>query len=418
MRLVSAAVVAVLVLTGGCSADPAPAPEADAAGAAADLDLLLERLETIHPEPFHGVTRDVWVGELRDLQDRLPELSPDETTVEVMRLVALLSREGRDGHQFALPLPGSDGGMLPLRLWFFEGELVVTDAMPPDDDLVGGVITAVGDVPVEDVVAITEPLVPRDGPATVPTFQPQYVLRTQVLRGLGLMTGDSVTVTVERDGAETEHELTPVPFDEHLAWAGGFGVIRLPERADTRYLQDLEETLSWERLGSVLYVRLTEVRAEPDGRLVRASQDPDLTRLVLDLRQNPGGDNHNNPPMVELLDDFEEGHPGRDAVVITDRVTFSAASNLVTDLERYVDPVFVGEPMGGGLNFWNDVTWVHLDRLPVPMQVGISTRYWQQAADPADPRLTLEPDLPVTVTADDYFAGRDPTLRVALGGLP
>lgn len=412
------ALVAALVLTGGCSGDAEPAPDADTVAAAADLDLLLERLEAIHPEPFHGVARDVWVGELRDLQDRLPRLTADETTVEVMRLVALLSRAGRDGHQFALPLPGNEGAMLPLRLYFFEEELVVTDALPPYDDLVGGVVTTIGEVPVEEVVGRTEPLVPRDGPATVPTFQPQYVLRTEVLRGLGLMTGDTVTITVERDGSVREQELTPVPFDEHAAWAGGLGVIRLPERPDTAYLTDLDQSLTWERLGSVLYVRLTEVRAEPDDRLVRASQDPDLTRLVLDLRQNPGGDNHHNPPMVDLLSEFEESHPGRRAVVITDRVTFSAASNLVTDLERYVDPVVVGEPMGGGLNFWNDVTWVHLDQLPVPMQVGISTRYWQQAEDPADPRLTVEPDVPVTVTAEDYFAGLDPTLRAALGDLP
>ena len=100
------------------------------------------------------------------------------------------------------------------------------------------------------------------------------------------------------------------------------------------------------------------------------------------------------------------------------RDVLGGASNLVADLERYVDPVLVGEPMGGGLNFWNDVTWVHLDRLPVPIQVGISTRYWQPAEDPADPRLTVEPDVPVTVTADDYFAGRDPALRAALGDLP
>ncbi len=417
MRLVSAALVALLVLTGGCSGDPEPAPDAATVGGAADLDLLLERLETIHPEPFHGVARDVWVGELRALQDRLPALTPDETTVEVMRLVGMLSSAGRDGHQFALPLPGNEGAMLPLRLYFFEGELVVTDALPPYDDLVGAALTAVGDVPVDEVVALTEPLVPRDGPDTVLSFQPQYVLRTEVLRGLGLMTGDTVTITVERDGTETERELTPVPFHEHVAWAGGLGGIRLPERADTRYLKDLDETLTWERLGPVLYVRLTEVRAEPDDQLVRVSQDPDVTRLVLDLRQNPGGDNHNNPPMVDLLDEFQES-AGRRAVVITDRVTFSAASNLVTDLERYVDPVFVGEAMGGGLNFWNDVTWVQLDRLPVPMQVGISTRYWQKAADPDDPRLTVEPDVPVTVTADDYLAGRDPALRAALGDLP
>lgn len=37
-------------------------------------------------------------------------------------------------------------------------------------------------------------------------------------------------------------------------------------------------------------------------------------------------------------------------------------------------------------------------------------------ADPDDPRLTIEPDLPVEVTAADFFAGRDPAFEAALAG--
>jgi hypothetical protein len=420
---VSAVLVTLALFVGGCAGDPPPEPDqTPGAGAAADLDLLLDRLETIHPEPFHGISREEWVSELRDLQSRMDELSADETVVEVMRLVALLSREGRDGHQFALPQPGREAPMLPLRLYFFEDdgadELVVTDALPPYDDLVGATVVSLAGVPIAELLAITEPLVPRDGPATVRAFQPQYLLRTEVLRGLGVMREDTVAIEVEQDGATVERELEPVSFQEHEAFAGRHGVIRLPFRDDTRYLDQYEVPLTWERMGSALYVRLTEIRDRPEPALVRAVHDRQLDRLVLDLRQNPGGDNHNNPPVVDLARTFQERHPGAPVVVITDRVTFSAASNLATDLERLVDPVFVGEAMGGGLNFWNDVAWVNLDALPVPMQVGVSTRYWQQAADLDDPRLTIEPDVPLAVEASDYFAGHDPTLEAALGELP
>src|SRR5215210_7825502 len=94
--------------------------------------------------------------------------------------------------------------------------------------------------------------------------------------------------------------------------------------------------------------------------------------------------------LLELVRDFAADHPGQTWVLI-DRVTFSAAANLATEIEQRTDAVFIGEPMGGGLNFWDDVTWVRLDHLPVPMQVGISTRYWQ-FAEPDDARLTIEPD--------------------------
>ena len=65
--------------------------------------------------------------------------------------------------------------------------------------------------------------------------------------------------------------------------------------------------------------------------------------------------------------------PGR-LFVLIDRTTFTAASNLATEIERTTDATFVGEPMGGGLNFWNDVAWVELEHWPIPTQVGISTR--------------------------------------------
>ena len=69
--------------------------------------------------------------------------------------------------------------------------------------------------------------------------------------------------------------------------------------------------------------------------------------------------------------------------------------------------------MGGGLNFWDDVAFVRLDALPVPMQVGVSTRYWE-FADPDDPRLTIEPDVSIPASSADYFAGIDPVLEAAL----
>jgi hypothetical protein len=51
----------------------------------------------------------------------------------------------------------------------------------------------------------------------------------------------------------------------------------------------------------------------------------------------------------------------------------------------------------------------------MPMRVAVSTRYWEMA-EPDDPRLSIEPDLAMEVTAADYFAGRDPLLESVLAG--
>ena len=73
--------------------------------------------------------------------------------------------------------------------------------------------------------------------------------------------------------------------------------------------------------------------------------------------------------------------------------------------------------MGGGLNFWDDVTWLDLPDLPMPMRVGISRLYWEMST-PDDPRLTIDPQIAVKVTSADYFAGVDAALDVVLAATP
>ena len=405
--------------TGGVSPS-SMAPSAGPDAARADLDHLLERLESVHPEPFHGVPRGEWVAALDDLKGRLDELTPQQAEVELMRVMALLSREGRDGHQFALPI--ADGPVLPIRVYEFDDGVWVTDALAPHEDLVGTRLVALGEHPVDDVLAALEPLVPRDGPATVPNFRPVFLLRTSVLRGLGLIGDGNLEVTVAgADGTERTASLAPVPFDDWVAWGGQLGMIRLPGRTDTLYLGDLEDHF-WTRYlpdTRTLYVRLAEVQrvdaAEVSAMVERAGQ-PDVDRVVVDLRQNPGGDNTTYPGLLAALRDPAVDRPGRFFVLI-DHVTFSAAANLATELEQSTGAIFAGQAMGGGLNFWDDVQWVTLPSYPVPMQVGVSTRYWQKAT-PGDPRLTIEPDIAVPSRASDYFAGRDPVLEAVLATTP
>lgn len=386
------------------------APSAPAGTAAADLDLLLELLEVIHPEPFHGVPRDEWVAALREIQDSIPNLTPEETMVEVMALVGMLSREGRDGHQIAFPPAG--GPMLPLRVYEFPDGLFVTDAM--DDTLVGARITAIAGRPVDEVLAAIEPLVPRDSPATVPGFRPFYLLRADVLEGLGLIADDdSVTLSVDLAGGEGETDVAvaTIGMQEFGAWAGPLGIIHLPERDGLRFTAP--EPLFWtEDLGGgALYVRLTEVQAVPNSEIeamAGALDSPDVTKVILDLRHNPGGNNFTYPYLLAVLADVEQP-----LWVLTDRRTFSAASNLATEIEQTTDARFAGEPLGGGLNFWDDVQFVELENLPIPLSVGISTVYHQKST-PDDPRLTIEPDLPVDLMSADYFGGVDAVLDAVL----
>jgi hypothetical protein len=377
----------------------------------------LARLELTHPEPWHGIARDEWVAQMRQLQADLPGLTPEQAYARLCALVASLSHEGRDGHQFVILPDSQERPTLPLGIYEFAEGVFVTGAMPGYERLVGRRISAIDGRSIDEVLAALEPLVPRDGPQTVPGFRTIFLLRTSVLRGLGLVGDGDVTVSVGGDGQPDEDiAVTPADWADWRSWAGEYG-IALPERDDTLYLSDPDTTLWWRTLpeAHTVYVRyqvVTHVDLDVMDAIAAAAADPAITHVVLDLRQNGGGDNNTFAPLLNAMQVAASARPDS-LYVLTDRLTFSAAANLATKLEQTTDALFAGEPMGGGLNFWNDVTWVELARYPLAPRVGISTRYWQFAA-PDDPRLTIEPDISLAVTASDYFAGRDPVLEAVL----
>ena len=394
---------------------PSTSPAVNLAAARADLDHALAQLESIHPDPFHAVDRSAFIDELDALKQSLDGMTADQAMVGLMRLWARLSVE-RDGHQFAFLAEGADEPVLPIRVYEFDEGVFITAAMSDDTDLIGTQLVSIDGHPIPDVLAALEPLVPRDGPSTLPAFRPIYLLKVAVLRGLGLVGDGDVDLEID-DGNDTRTvSVTPVPVADFEEWAGWLAYTGLPPHDGLRATEQREETIWVEHLPEgAIYLRYPAVFDIPQDTIdqfdAMAEAHP-AERIILDLRQNPGGDNHNYANLLSHLTIPEIDRPGR-LFVLTDRVTFSAAANFSTEIEQKTKAVFVGEAPGGGLNFWDDVTWEHLDDYVVPMRVAISVRYWQKST-PDDPRLTIDPDLAVPTLAADYFAGRDPVLEAAL----
>ena len=69
-----------------------------------------------------------------------------------MRLVAMISANGRDGHMFAVPATGNDGPILPLRIYEFR--MVFTSPLPMAgyETLAGTRLVAVGSHPIDEIL--------------------------------------------------------------------------------------------------------------------------------------------------------------------------------------------------------------------------------------------------------------------------
>src|SRR5688572_5481128 len=163
------------------SANPGPsaARPLDRAGEwRADLAEIIPGLERIHPAPYHGTSKQDLEAGIATLSDQIPTLTDDQAMVGVLRVTALVNAQGCDGHTgvFLWGTGSYPVTSLPLRLWLFDDALVIVDALPPHDDLIGGRIEAIDGHPIADVLAALDPVIPRDNAQTVRLLTPRYLL--------------------------------------------------------------------------------------------------------------------------------------------------------------------------------------------------------------------------------------------------
>lgn len=404
------------VSSGGPAASGSPA----AADFRADLDAMLEARDTIHPEGWHGMARGDWVAAADEVAARASSMTRDEQLVELVRLAAMPAWNGRDGHTGIFPFTPADGTLLyPLRWWQFSDGLVITVARPPYQDLVGWRVEAIAGRPIDEVIELVEPLAPRDNPSNLKAFGLLYLRVSNLLAGLSVIdeAGPTEFTLVDREGRRRNVEIEPAVPAVDDDWDTG-----LPHRlatTDAPWLRDQDTTLWWTFLedSGTLFAQFNHVRGDATqvvSELRERARADDVERVVIDLRHNSGGDNNTLGALELALRDPAIDRPAR-LFAIIGRVTFSAAANFATDIEASTSVTFAGEALGGSPNLYGDTR-------PVPLPASgqtlyMATRYWERST-PDDARLTIEPAIPVDLSSDDYFAGRDPVLEAILAAPP
>jgi hypothetical protein len=101
--------------------------------------------------------------------------------------------------------------------------------------------------------------------------------------------------------------------------------------------------------------------------------------------------------------------------VIIGRRTYSAAQNTSTYLERFTNPIFVGEPTGSSPNFVGEE-----EPLILPYSktiINVSDLYWQ-ASWPFDKRTWIAPLLYTPPSFEYFKSNRDPAMEAIMEYIP
>ena len=337
-----------------------------------------------------------------------------------MRLVALPGE--RDGHTGIFPLDRSHQRPLhvyPIYLYEFSDGVHVA-AEVGNRGLVGRRVVSIGGVPVDQVLQRVSPLVPRDNEWSLRSLRPEYVLVAEVLHGLGVApdTGPLTFTLAARDGSTSEVVLEPITAASyvsairpqfHRIHIGGLPRRPKPLYLAKRRLDRWTTTFDRKRTVYAAYNLTIGYTGDLARKLRRLASRKRVQRVILDLRHNPGGNNTTYGPLLEALRSRRINRPGR-LFVLIGRSTFSAAGNFAGEIDMRTRARFVGEPTGGSPNQYGDSTSFRLPATGWTVHVATSHTVRTRSDDP---RLAIEPDLPVSLSSEDFLAGRDPVLAAA-----
>ncbi|HEX2060799.1 MAG TPA: S41 family peptidase, partial [Thermoanaerobaculia bacterium] len=144
------------------------------------------------------------------------------------------------------------------------------------------------------------------------------------------------------------------------------------------------------------YHEVTNTQDEPlshfADRMFRFIDEHDVEKLVIDIRNNYGGNHALNRALVHGLIRAKKLQAPGTLFVLVGRRTFSAAMMFAVEIEKNTHAIFIGEPTGASPNGYGDPRRIVLPESGVT--VPVSALYWQ-LSHPRDDRAALIPHVRV-----------------------
>ena len=398
-----------------------------------DLRFMADEMAKRHKNLFHATTREQFEAAVKNLNERIPTLTRSQVIVEFMRLVGMV----QDGHTSIADLlwdPKIGFRSYPLTLYFFKDGLFVITADREHAEAVGARVLRIGNKSADEVYDAVKGLVSHDANNEfgLKASAPFAMVVPEVLQALGIVEDmDKAQFVLEKNGKQMTVEVKPVvrvtepvhngwDFVKPAGWADARDAATAPVPL---WLKNVKDLFWYEYLSDskTVYVQFNGVADKPEEtfaaftkRLFEFVDKNPVERFILDLRWNGGGNNYLNKPLIVGLIKSKVDERGKLFTIIS-RYTFSAAQNLVNELEKYTNTIFVGEPTGENVNFYGDPARIELPNSGLVVRA--STLWWQNL-DPRDRRVWTGPQIAAELTSKDYFSNTDPAMKAILSYTP
>jgi tetratricopeptide (TPR) repeat protein len=382
-----------------------------------DIDYLVSEIKRVDHLYRKQPLPEELVARQSALKRDVGKLTDEEILVGMGRMLSPL----KQGHVSLAIFPETKRPAvknIPLQFYAFPEGVFVVRSDEKNADLVGAEVLRIEDAPPDELLKQIEEHASVENEMKMLWAGMRPLGSIPVLRGLGVLKPgrDEVRLTLEKDGQEVERVLAPVAQEQERKLGPP------PVATPPLFVRNVSRAHWLESLpkSDAVFVQVNQIARDPDEsmaefglKLRKFLADTPVKNVILDLRHNNGGNTFTYTEMLRTLV-AHSTKEGNRLYVIIGRGVYSATSNLISDLERLARPIFVGEPSSGIGNQDGDESMTVLPYSGI--RAFLTSVRWQYS-HPWDLRTSMVPDIPVQLTAKDYFAGKDSVMETILADI-
>ena len=378
-----------------------------------DIDYYHKILEEKHINLYHTISKKEFDAEIENLKNNLSHLTDFQIITALMRITQKVGGGKGDGHT-SVPLWNKNLTKYPITLSNFNDDLRVVNIAKSHKQFLGHRLQSINNIPVVSIYEKVSKLTPfTENQYSLKDRTCSYILISEILTALNITTdiAQAKFTFIDAKGASkstilkayTSETLDSIHY-EKIKYT--HPSITQPKGSKFKYLwfSSFNNT-------KTVYIKCKAYPSEEEvnnfsKKVYHFIQEKKAKHLIIDLRDNYGGDFFKGLLLSSYLNACESINWESNVYVLINRKTYSAAMVNAIQFKQLLNAKLVGEPTGANPNGYQDMGQFNLPNSN--LLITYSKRLFRLQDTKSN---GVQPDIYITPKWENYKNGIDEILN-------
>lgn len=353
-----------------------------------DLDSFRIKLPINHKNLFAKITPKEFEEKINKVEKKLPNLSKEEFEVELAKII----KQVGDEHTMVIP---KIINIFPIDIDFFKEGIYYTSKNSNNFEYEK--IKSIGNKDISEVIEKFKTVIPNENEYYFKTIFLSFVKFPDYLNGL------KINNNLSEIKLNEELTIQSIPRNNYIP-IKNTNLLRF-SKSDNYWFKYMED----KNILYINYSKCNEIKEYPFSQftydIFKIIENKDVKTIVIDLRENGGGNSAIIKPFLNKLKDSNLNDKEK-LFVLIGRKTFSSALMNAITLKKDFNSTLIGEPTSGNINHYGEVRGIELPNTKTIIQY--STKYWENWKGKIGP---LKPDVNIEYSFENYKNNIDEALE-------